>query len=45
MIKKKDIYRILTRHIAKCKIQKTLSKALKPFILIDPKIKGQGDLG
>ena len=38
---RRDIYKILIRHTEKCKLHKTLSKALKPFIVVDPKEKAK----
>jgi len=38
---RKEIYNILIRHTQKCKLHKAMSKALKPFIIIDPKQKAK----
>ena len=39
MTLEKLIKRVLVQHINKCKVHKALSKAFKPFILIDPGVK------
>lgn len=36
---REKLFRILTSHIGRCGVHKALSKALHPFILINPKQK------